>query len=110
MRLMYSGELISGIETAAKIFGIDNLKIYKIENLTSAVVSQYEKLKEDSDDTDKQGFFEQIADEKKRLVKITNHLLNGDKEANSNKLINQIFYDVYNAACSLAYFYKKSKE
>ena len=40
-RTMYSDEIISGIEKAAKIFDIDIIRIYTFEELTSLVLDEY---------------------------------------------------------------------
>ncbi len=40
---MYSHEIISGIEYAASVFGVDKLKIYKFDEFTDRVINEYEK-------------------------------------------------------------------
>ncbi len=93
-RLKYSKEILSWIEEAAEIFGIDNLKVYKVEDLVDAVLCAYKKIKAEN---------AKNSDEKTSLVSLADVMMSGEEESFINKMTSG-FRASYSAANALVYF------
>ncbi len=105
--IKYSGEIVSGIELAAKIYDIDMLKIYKINSLVDAVVEKFEKMTENTKNPiDIQSFLTEIPklNEKQILTKITENILSGKLDATAVKIFSGLAKEQVIAANSLVYF------
>lgn len=103
-RMRYSSKILLGLEKAAEVFCIDNLKIYKIDDLIKVVVETYKKAKENDEF---QQNFSKLSD-KQILIKLTDNLISEKMEDFVNKLYSGILSDLFNAANTIAYFYKSN--
>ncbi len=108
-RLMYSKELIFGIERAAKIFDIDIFKVYKFDDLKNAVADIVLKKLEQFDSKESHGLpFDGLKlNEKQLLLKFVNHILTKEFEGMSNKIYQGLLGEVYSAANAVVYFIKE---
>lgn len=107
--IKYSGEIILGLELAAKIYCIDMYKIYKVNSLVDAVVESFKKMTENTKNPiDVQSFLIEIQklNEKQILTKITENILNGKLDATAVKIFSGLAKEQVVAANSIAYFIK----
>ena len=98
-RQKYSQKIISGIESAADIFGVDRYKIYKFSDLVNGVLQKYEEYHSKSGGIDDRQF----------LVKFTGYILGETLDDSVAKLFSGLMSDVTNAANSIAYFLTTQK-
>lgn len=109
----YSSEIILGLEIAAKIYGIDMFKIYKVNSLVDAVVEKFKRMTQNTKNPiDVQSFLTEIQklNEKQILTKITENILNGKLDATAVKIFSGLAKEQVIAANSLVYFINLKRE
>lgn len=109
----YSADIILGLELAAKIYGIDMLKVYKVSSLANAVVEKFKKMTESTKNSiDIQSFLTEIPklNKKQVLTKITENILSGKLDATAVKIFSGLAKEQVVAANSLVYFINSKRE
>ncbi len=104
-RAKYSPDLISGIETAARIYGIDELNTYDFDELVRLTLDAHAGH-EKEDDTEDEGIADKIlqTSEKHILTWLVKTLRSGAADFLKDKL--SMLGSAYDAACALMYFKK----
>lgn len=102
-RLKYSKKILSGLEEAAEIFGIDNLKVYKVEDLIDGVIKGYKENKVQKEEKVKRN------DEKTALTELVDFIISEKEEGFINKMTSG-FRGGYNAANALVYLLKNRQK
>ena len=105
---MYSEEIISGIEKAARVYEIDNLKLYRFDDLLEGVMRAYELFSKVYADSEDKGFAADgiIPDEKQILTRLTNGIISGRATPAAVKFFSGIIGELSAAANAAAYFYR----
>ena len=101
-RGFYSGELISGVEKAARIFEVDILREYTVEELVLAVRDEFKKKKK----TDNPLEIIKNMSKKEVISNIAYAMLMKKTEILANKAVREILGKWYDAASAIAYFCK----
>ena len=107
-RLRYSEDIILGIEKAARIYGIDRLKIYNFEALTEGVICAYKKnceiyLPENQ-------FFGMDSlkiDERQILTRLAANIISGKSDPGAVRFFAGVMGETVMAANAVAYFLSK---
>ena len=107
-RSLYSEEIISGIEKAARVYEIDNLKLYRFVDLLEGVMRAYELFSKVYADSEDKGFAADgiIPDEKQILTRLTNGIISGRATPAAVKFFSGIIGELSAAANAAAYFYR----
>lgn len=102
----YSQEILDGIEYAAEIFGIDTLKVYKVDDLIAGVLQGYEKNV--GTQKDPENFFENLVKlkiiDKTAVAKLAQIIKNRNLDFMANKIIMSMLGTNFSAANAIAYF------
>lgn len=98
-RLLYSANILEGIEIAGEILGIDKFKVYSIESFINGVVTLFEKAQNSGS----------ANDDVKNLIRITEEILAGNEDKFTNKIKSGFAGEAKKGAYALVYFknYKK---
>jgi len=100
-REKYSTELLSGIEIAGKILGIDRYRAYNTGEFIELVLSEYSSVNKAAD---KLVF--KLTNEKNIMCAIANAIVRGNTDLLNNKIVSGLNVNVFEAARALAYFIK----
>lgn len=102
----YAPEILEGLEHAAHAFGIDPVKVYRVESLIQGVLEGYHRNVEQTKETEH--FFENFARRKYADKLIVARLARIIKDKNldfmANKIIMNVLGNNFSAASALAYF------
>ncbi len=105
-RARYSQEILNGIEYAAEIFGIDTLKVYKVDDLIAGVLQGYEKNVGTQKETE--NFFENLLKfkivDKTVAAKLARIIKSRNLDFMANKIIMSLLGTNFTAASAIAYF------
>ncbi len=101
-RRKYSAELISGLELAADIYGINKLKEYTVTSLARATVKQYRRLLPEINDTG----FEKMATANILLTRVCASMSEPNKDA-VTRLAATVLKRYQKAANAVCYFARK---
>lgn len=105
-RARYSQEILNGIEYAAEIFGIDTLKVYKVDDLIAGVLQGYEKNVGTQKETE--NFFENLLKfkivDKTVVAKLARIIKSRNLDFMANKIIMSLLGTNFTAASAIAYF------
>ena len=104
-RMRYSDEIISGIEQAARVFGIDNTRSYTVDNLINLTMDEYRRQK--SERNEDGNIFEKIRslDGKKVVMWLVGMFEKGTDDIMGEKL--SVLGANYDAASAIMYFNKQ---
>ncbi len=95
-RLLYSANILEGIEIAAGILGIDKFKVYSVESFIEGTLKLFEKERKNG----------AANDDVKNLIKITEAILSGREESITSKIKSGLAGEAKRGANALAYFLK----
>lgn len=101
-RIRYSDKLITELQRAAEIFGIDKYKVYTIDELAGLVLNEYNNT--------------QIFDiktvikkpDREKTAALADAMINSNSEILENSLVAGVLGAIFEAASAVAYFYKTS--
>lgn len=98
-KLKYGENVISGLEKAAQIFGIDRMKIYKLKDLIKLVVESYLK-------TPKRDDIMQILKwtDSEKTAGLAAAICAGEYELLGSKAVADFLGEIFDAASAVAYF------
>ncbi len=101
----YSADIISGIEAAARAFGIDDTKLYSVDNLSRLIVEEYMKRERECHEDEGANIMEKLrhldsGNVVTRLVKMIESGAAGDFLTDKLSILGAN----YDAACAVAYF------
>ena len=110
--IKYSKDILLGLEKAAKIYSIDNLKIYSVDALINGVISAYEKYKKvylpipqgQSPTLDSLKI-----DEKQILTRLCASIIEKKFDQGAIKFFSGLIKDTICAANAIAYFISNKK-
>lgn len=101
-KLRYSDKLITELQRAAEIFGIDKFKIYTIDELAGLVLKEYKNTH----------LFDMMnvikKSDREKTAALANAMINSDSEILENSLVAGVLGAIFEAASAVAYFYKTS--
>lgn len=104
-RLHYSADIISGIEKAARIYGIDRLKIYKLEALAEGVMRAYRKNCETYlSENQSFGMDSLRPDERQILTRLAANIISGKSDPGAVRFFSGVMGEIVLAANAVAYF------
>lgn len=101
-REFYSAELLSGLEKAAEVLGIELFRIYTVEELIAKVTTEYRTIpKED-------GLPRMLKNlnEKSIVVALARAMISENSDFLSSKIVTGLLGTSYAAANAIAYFFK----
>ncbi|MCH5210487.1 MAG: patatin-like phospholipase family protein [Oscillospiraceae bacterium] len=101
-RMRYSDEIIAGIEQAARVFGVDNTRLYTVDNLIKMTIDEYRRQKGERNEDG--NIFEKIRglDGKKVVMWLAGALEKGADDIMGEKL--SVLGANYDAASAIVYF------
>lgn len=107
-RAAYSEDIINGIEKAARIYEIDNLKLYRFDELCAGVIRGYEMYSKMYSASEDKGFSADslIPDEKQILTRLAGGIISGRATPTAVKFFSGIIGEIGAAANAVAYFYR----
>lgn len=105
-RAQYSAEILAGLEDAAHSFGIDPLKVYKVDDLIDGVRRGYEKYVAVQKDTETvfEGLLKGKLVDQTTVAKLAQVIRNGELDFMTNKIIMGLLGNSFSAASAIAYF------
>ncbi len=101
----YSSDIISGVEAAARVFGIDDMKVYKVEELIRLCVEEYKRCEAQCGSEESENIIEKLIhlDGKGVTVRLVDIIKSGAAgDFLTDKL--SVLGANYDAACAMAYF------
>ncbi len=105
-RARYSPEILNGIERAAEIFGIDPIKVYKVDDLIAGVLRGYEANIEKQKDGE--NFFENLMKlkivDKTAVARLARIIKSKNLDFMANRIIMGLLGANFWAANAIAYF------
>ena len=111
-KLSYSADIISGIEKAAKIYGIDRLKIYTFNSLCKGVMLAYEKnckIFNTSNENQAFNFDSFKPSEKQVLTRLCTNIISKKSDSVAIRFFSGVIGDIVTAANAIAYFAGKNE-
>ncbi len=106
-RMKYSEELLNGLEIASEYFGINELAVYKVEDLIDGVIGKYNQIiKTKKNENISIEDVLKLNKDKRTVAKLVNLILDGKMEWQGNKLLVRMLGNKLDAAGAVAYFIK----
>lgn len=104
-KALYSEEILSGLEYAAEILGINQMAVYRVDDLISGVLKKFKKLKYPKGEYSPENILKITSDSAFALAKFV-ELINKGKTGGF-KLMTGVLGNRLNAAIAVAYFLKQ---
>ena len=110
-RARYSDELLSGLEIAARAFGIEEIAVYRVESLIDGVVRKYERLSEDRQGAESTiDAVMRLGNDRAVIVRLADMILKSHADGLNNKLVANVLGNRLTAANAVAYFVNNFKK